>query len=158
MAIFDADFVPAPSFLRRTIPFLLADSRLGAVQARWGHLNAADSSLTGAQAIALDKHFAVEQLVRHRADCFPKFNGSAGVWRRACIADAGGPGGIEYGVGVGGHGRHVVVVAQVGGVAQIDVARPAQRGQPQAHRRYGKACVTQSLLIHDVPLGCEAVY
>ena len=90
VAIFDADFVPAPSFLRRTIPFLLADPRLGAVQARWGHLNAADSSLTSAQAIALDKHFAVEQLVRHRADCFPKFNGSAGVWRRACIADAGG--------------------------------------------------------------------
>ncbi len=90
IAIFDADFVPAPSFLRQTIPHLLAEPRLGAVQARWGHLNAADSSLTGAQAIALDKHFAVEQLVRHRADCFPKFNGSAGVWRRACIEDVGG--------------------------------------------------------------------
>lgn len=90
VAIFDADFVPDPSFLRRTIPFLLDDPRLGAVQARWGHLNAADSPLTGAQAIALDKHFAVEQLVRHRAGCFPKFNGSAGVWRRTCIEDAGG--------------------------------------------------------------------
>ncbi len=90
IAIFDADFVPAPSFLRQTVPHLLADPCLGAVQARWGHLNAADSTLTGAQAIALDKHFAVEQLVRHRAGCFPKFNGSAGVWRQACIADAGG--------------------------------------------------------------------
>ena len=90
IAIFDADFVPEPSFLRLTIPYLAADSGLGAVQARWGHLNAADSPLTGAQAIALDKHFAVEQVVRHRADCFPKFNGSAGVWRRACIDDAGG--------------------------------------------------------------------
>ncbi len=74
------------------------------------------------------------------------------------VADAGGPGGVEHAVGVGGHGCDVGVVAQVGGVAQIDVARPAQRGQPQAHRRYGKACVTQSLLIHDVPLGWEAVY
>ncbi len=90
VAIFDADFVPDPSFLRLTIPYLAADSGLGAVQARWGHLNAADSPLTGAQAIALDKHFAVEQVVRHRAGCFPKFNGSAGVWRRACIDDAGG--------------------------------------------------------------------
>jgi len=90
VAIFDADFVPAPDFLRRTIPFFNQDERLGVVQARWGHLNAADSALTGAQAMALDKHFAIEQLVRHRANCFPKFNGSAGVWRRACIADAGG--------------------------------------------------------------------
>ena len=90
IAIFDADFVPDPSFLQLTIPYLAADSGLGAVQARWGHLNAADSPLTGAQAIALDKHFAIEQVVRHRAGCFPKFNGSAGVWRRACIDDAGG--------------------------------------------------------------------
>ena len=90
VAIFDADFVPQPSFLRQTVPYLLADPELGAVQARWGHLNAADSALTGAQAIALDKHFAVEQLVRHRAGCFPKFNGSAGIWRRACIEAIGG--------------------------------------------------------------------
>ena len=90
IAIFDADFVPEPSFLRLTIPYLATDPGLGAVQARWGHLNATDSPLTGAQAIALDKHFAVEQVVRHRAACFPKFNGSAGVWRRTCIEDAGG--------------------------------------------------------------------
>ncbi len=90
IAIFDADFVPDPSFLRQTVPYLAADPGLGAVQARWGHLNATDSPLTGAQAIALDKHFAVEQVVRHRAGCFPKFNGSAGIWRRACIEDAGG--------------------------------------------------------------------
>ncbi len=90
IAIFDADFVPGPRFLLETIPYLLADPALGAVQARWGHLNDGASDLTGAQAIALDKHFAVEQLVRHRADYFPKFNGSAGVWRRACIEQAGG--------------------------------------------------------------------
>lgn len=90
IAIFDADFVPAPDFLLRTIPYLLADRAIGAVQARWGHLNDGESLLTGAQAVALDKHFIVEQLVRFRAELFPKFNGSAGVWRRACLLDAGG--------------------------------------------------------------------
>lgn len=90
IAIFDADFVPTPDFLWRTIPFLSADPAMGAVQARWGHLNRSESGLTGAQAIALDKHFAVEQLVRHGADYFPKFNGSAGIWRRACIQSIGG--------------------------------------------------------------------
>lgn len=90
IAIFDADFVPQPDFLQRTMPYLLADDDLGVVQARWGHLNRDSSSLTQAQAIALDKHFAVEQLVRQRADYFPKFNGAAGVWRRRCIEDVGG--------------------------------------------------------------------
>lgn len=90
VAIFDADFVPHPDFLRRTVPYLVADKGLGVVQARWGHLNRVDSALTQAQAIALDKHFAVEQLVRHRADFFPKFNGAAGVWRRQCIEEVGG--------------------------------------------------------------------
>ena len=90
IAIFDADFVPYPDFLRRTVPYLLADDELGAVQTRWGHLNSDDSSLTQAQAMALDKHFVIEQFVRHRADFFPKFNGAAGVWRRQCIEEVGG--------------------------------------------------------------------
>lgn len=90
VAIFDADFVPEADFLRRTIPYFMDDARLGSVQARWGHLNADDSLLTGAQSVALDKHFAIEQLVRHRANYFPKFNGAAGVWRKATIQDVGG--------------------------------------------------------------------
>lgn len=90
IAIFDADFVPEPDFLLQTIPYLHSDALIGAVQARWGHLNDGFSRLTGAQALALDKHFAIEQYVRHRADYFPKFNGSAGVWRRDCIIAAGG--------------------------------------------------------------------
>lgn len=90
IAVFDADFVPPPDFLLRTVPYLMDNPDLGAVQARWGHLNDGDSGLTGAQAVALDKHFAIEQFVRHRADLFPKFNGSAGVWRRDCIVDSGG--------------------------------------------------------------------
>lgn len=90
IAIFDADFTPESDYLLRTIPHFLSDDRLGMVQARWGHLNARSSQLTGAQTIALDKHFAMEQTVRHRANLYPKFNGSAGVWRRACLEDAGG--------------------------------------------------------------------
>lgn len=90
IAIFDADFCPAPDFLRRTIPHFLHHPQLGMLQARWTHLNSAESTLTRAQAIALDKHFMMEQTVRHRADFFPKFNGSGGIWRRTCMEDAGG--------------------------------------------------------------------
>ncbi len=90
VAIFDADFQPDPDFLQQTIPHFLNEPNLGMVQARWGHLNGDNSALTAAQAIALDKHFAMEQTVRHRANMFPKFNGSGGVWRRSCIEQAGG--------------------------------------------------------------------
>ncbi len=90
IAIFDADFQPKPDFLQQTIPHFIHEPELDMVQTRWGHLNNSDSPLTAAQAIALDKHFAMEQTVRHRADLFPKFNGSGGVWRRSCIEKAGG--------------------------------------------------------------------
>jgi len=90
VAIFDADFVPPPDFLRRTLPAFQADPRLGMVQARWDHLNAEQSVLTRAQALALDGYFTVDQVARSRAGLLMNFNGSAGVWRRACIDDAGG--------------------------------------------------------------------
>ena len=90
IAIFDADFQPEPDFLRQTIPYFLTRPQLGLVQTRWGHLNPDDSALTAAQAMALDKHFVMEQTVRFRANLFPKFNGSGGVWRRACLEEAGG--------------------------------------------------------------------
>ncbi len=90
IAIFDADFVPPQDFLLQTIPYLQDNSKLGVVQARWGHLNDQESPLTAVQAMALDKHFAIEQLIRHRANLFPKFNGSAGVWRKTAMIDAGG--------------------------------------------------------------------
>ncbi len=90
IAIFDADFLPGAEFLRIVVSHFLVDDELGMVQARWGHLNAAESVLTAVQAISLDKHFAVEQAVRSQATLFPKFNGAAGVWRRQCILDAGG--------------------------------------------------------------------
>lgn len=90
VAVFDADFAPAPDFLRRLIPDFLADPRLGMVQARWEHLNAGQNAVTRAQALAFDGYFAVDQVARSRAGWPMNFNGSAGVWRRACIDDAGG--------------------------------------------------------------------
>lgn len=90
IAIFDADFSPPPDFLIQVIPHFLSEPELGMIQARWGHLNAKQSPLTSAQSIALDKHFVMEQSVRHRANLFPKFNGAAGIWRKDCIEDAGG--------------------------------------------------------------------
>ena len=88
-AIFDADFIPAPDFLRKTIPYFQMD-RLGAVQARWGHLNSGKNLLTRLQALGLDAHFTVEQSGRSGSGCFMNFNGTCGVWRTACIRDAGG--------------------------------------------------------------------
>lgn len=89
LAIFDADFAPPRDFLQRAIPYFLAPGgqRIGFVQTRWGHLNEQYSPLTRAQALALDGHFVVEQAGRQYARYPFGFNGSAGVWRRACIAD-----------------------------------------------------------------------
>jgi cellulose synthase/poly-beta-1,6-N-acetylglucosamine synthase-like glycosyltransferase len=89
VAVFDADFVPAPDFLQRTVPFF-ADSPIGMVQVRWGHLNRDFSILTQAQSIFLDGHFIIEHTARNRSGCFFNFNGTAGIWRRATIEDAGG--------------------------------------------------------------------
>jgi len=89
IAIFDADFVPQPEFLKDVIPHF-ADPQIAMVQTRWGHLNAETGPFTRAQAIALDGHFAIEQTARSRSGLLLNFNGSAGIWRRAAIDDAGG--------------------------------------------------------------------
>jgi len=89
VAVFDADFVPAPSFLLDLVHHF-SDPRVGMVQARWGHLNREYSVLTRIQSIFLDGHFVIEHAARHRAGRFFNFNGTAGIWRRACIESAGG--------------------------------------------------------------------
>ena len=90
VAIFDADFVPFPDFLKKTIPHFLLDDKIGVVQAKWDHLNKDYSILTKMQAFALDMHFTIEQQGRNAAGYFINFNGTAGVWRKATIEDAGG--------------------------------------------------------------------
>ncbi|MEM7035371.1 MAG: glycosyltransferase [Bacteroidota bacterium] len=90
IAIFDADFVPRKDFLRNTIPHFYLDDQIGLVQTRWEHLNKDYSLLTKLQAFGLDAHFSVEQQGRFAGGYFLNFNGTAGVWRRTCIDDAGG--------------------------------------------------------------------
>ena len=90
IAIFDADFIPSKDFLKRTLPYLEERPELGMVQARWGHINQDYSLLTKIQSIMLDAHFVLEHGGRNRAGCFFNFNGTAGVWRRDAIDDAGG--------------------------------------------------------------------
>jgi len=89
VAIFDADAVPQADFLRKTIPHF-TDARLAVVQTRLGHLNQEFSLLTVAQALGIDGHFAVEQPARSWGNLLLNFNGTAGVWRKAAIEDAGG--------------------------------------------------------------------
>lgn len=89
LAIFDADFVPHPDFLIDTLPYF-TDKRTGMVQTRWGHLNAMQSLLTRAQATGLNNHFIIDQEGRNKGGYFINFNGTAGIWKKACIIDAGG--------------------------------------------------------------------
>ena len=88
IAIFDADFIPAPDFLMKTLKYF-SSPKIGMVQTRWGHLNENFSLLTMLQAMALNGHFVIEQTVRNRKGFFINFNGTGGVWRKDCILDAG---------------------------------------------------------------------
>src|SRR5690606_36870190 len=88
IAIFDADFLPKSNWLKQTIPYF-KNEHLGVVQTRWSHLNRDYSILTKIQAFALDAHFTLEQVGRNSKGHFINFNGTAGVWRKTCILDAG---------------------------------------------------------------------
>jgi len=88
IAIFDADFLPKKNWLKKTIPYFI-DCNLGVVQTRWGHINRNYSILTKIQAFALDAHFTLEQVGRNSKGHFINFNGTAGVWRKQCIIEAG---------------------------------------------------------------------
>ncbi len=90
VGIFDADFVPAPDFLRRVMPHFNADPKIALVQTRWAHLNVDYNLLTRAQALAMDQHFAIEQVARSRGQLPMSMNGTGGIWRRKTIDEAGG--------------------------------------------------------------------
>ena len=89
VAIFDADFIPPEWFLKRAIPHF-SKPNIGLIQCRWGHINENYSSITRAQALSLDFHFLIEQKAKSNSHLFMNFNGTAGIWKRACIEDAGG--------------------------------------------------------------------
>lgn len=99
VAVFDADFVPDPDFLSRVVPYFDLEApvvpgrhqgRVGMVQARWGYLNEEQNALTRLASVLLDGHFVLEHTARNRGGLFFNFNGTAGVWRKATIEDAGG--------------------------------------------------------------------
>jgi len=89
VAIFDADFIPPTWFLKRAIPHF-SKSNIGLIQCRWGHVNENYSAITQAQALSLDFHFLIEQKAKSNSHLFMNFNGTAGIWKRECIEDAGG--------------------------------------------------------------------
>lgn len=89
MAIFDADFFPSKDFLLKSMPFFVMDQTLALVQARWGHLNEQKSLITRLQSIGINGHFMVEQSARNWNGLFMNFNGTAGVFRKEAILDAG---------------------------------------------------------------------
>ncbi len=88
VAVFDADFLPESDWLYKTVPYF-KDPEIGVVQTRWGHINRDYSLLTKVQAFALDAHFTLEQVGRNSQGHFINFNGTAGIWRKECIIDAG---------------------------------------------------------------------
>jgi cellulose synthase/poly-beta-1,6-N-acetylglucosamine synthase-like glycosyltransferase len=90
IAVFDADFVPQSDFLQQVVPHFEGRPDVGMVQARWGHLNEHSSLLTRLEAVLLDGHFVLEHTARHRSGRFFNFNGTAGIWRKQCISEAGG--------------------------------------------------------------------
>ena len=90
VAIFDADFLPQPDFLRAVAPHFICDPKVGMVQARWGHLNRTQSMLTRTQALMLDGHHLVENRARAAAGWLFNFSGTGGIWRKEAIASAGG--------------------------------------------------------------------
>lgn len=89
IGIFDADFIPGANFLKETVPYF-DDPKIGMLQTRWGHINSDYSMLTRAQSIGIDGHFGIEQASRAWSGFFMNFNGTAGVWRKSTIVDAGG--------------------------------------------------------------------
>ncbi|SHF81612.1 Glycosyltransferase, catalytic subunit of cellulose synthase and poly-beta-1,6-N-acetylglucosamine synthase [Cnuella takakiae] len=89
IAIFDADFTPPPNFLKRLITHF-NNPKIGLVQARWGHINEYENALTRIQTFMLDTHFSIEQSGRYHAGYFINFCGTAGIWRKQCIEEAGG--------------------------------------------------------------------
>ena len=151
VAIFDADFVPPPEFLRHTIPVLMADRRLAFVQTRWGHANRGANWLTGAQGFLLDSHFAVEQEARYRLGLPLSFNGTAGVWSREAIEHGGGWTGdtltedLDLSIRCALKGWHGAILSDLEVPGELPETAPAWRAQ-QARWTKGHAQVARKLV------------
>ena len=164
VALFDADFLPTPDFLRQAIHHF-TDPGVGMVQARWGHINQDYSLLTKVQAILLDGHFVLEHGARNRAGCFFNFNGTAGMWRRTAIEDAGGWQGdtltedLDLSYRAQLKGWRFVFLPDLIAPAEVPVEMNAFKSQ---QHRWAKGSIQTcrkllpSLLAADLPLGVKA--
>ena len=164
IAIFDADFIPTPDFLLKLMP-RLADPKVGMVQARWGHINQDYSLLTKIQSILLDGHFVLEHGSRYRSGRFFNFNGTAGIWRRLAIDDAGGwqhdtlTEDLDLSYRAQLRGWRFVFVADVIAPAEVPVEMNAFKSQ---QHRWAKGSIQTCrkllprILRADIPLGVKA--
>jgi cellulose synthase/poly-beta-1,6-N-acetylglucosamine synthase-like glycosyltransferase len=164
IAIFDADFIPTPDFLTRTMPHF-GDSKIAMVQARWGHINQDYSLLTKIQAILLDGHFVLEHGGRYRSGRFFNFNGTAGVWRRTAIDDAGGwqhdtlTEDLDLSYRAQLRGWHFVFLSDLIAPAEVPVEMNAFKSQ---QHRWAKGSIQTCrkllprLLRANIPLGVKA--
>ena len=164
IAIFDADFLPPRHFLARLMPHF-ADEHVGMVQARWGHINQDYSLLTKIQSILLDGHFVLEHGGRNRSGRFFNFNGTAGIWRRAAIDDAGGwqhdtlTEDLDLSYRAQLRGWRFVFVSSVIAPAEVPVEMNGFKSQ---QHRWAKGSIQTcrkllpQILRADVPLGVKA--
>jgi cellulose synthase/poly-beta-1,6-N-acetylglucosamine synthase-like glycosyltransferase len=164
IAIFDADFLPTATFLTDLMPHF-ADPKVGMVQARWGHINQDYSLLTKIQSILLDGHFVLEHGGRHRSGRFFNFNGTAGVWRRRAIDDAGGwqhdtlTEDLDLSYRAQLRGWRFVFVSNVIAPAEVPVEMNGFKSQ---QHRWAKGSIQTcrkllpAILRADIPLGVKA--
>lgn len=145
IAIFDADFLPDPQFLLKTISHF-QNPKVGVVQTRWTHLNEEESLLTQLQAFGLDAHFFIEQGGRNAAHHFINFNGTAGIWRKITIEDAGGweadtlTEDLDLSYRAQLRGWQFVYREDIGSPAELPVAIPAIKSQQYRWMKGGAEC------------------
>src|SRR5437867_6044909 len=164
IAIFDADFIPDPEFINKTIHHF-TNPRIGMIQTRWGHINKDYSHLTQVEAMILDGHFVLEHGARYRSGRFFNFNGTAGVWRRAAIADAGGwqhdtlTEDLDLSYRAQLRGWRFVFVSNLIAPAEVPVEMNAFKSQ---QHRWAKGSIQTcrkllpQILRADIPLGVKA--
>lgn len=151
IVIFDADFVPPRDYLIRVLPRLMADSQTAGVQTRWDHLNPTRSALTAVQALNLDAHFAVEQTGRQRLGVWNSFNGTAGVWRKEAIEEAGGwqhdtlAEDLDLSIRVQQKGWTIEYADDIGAPAELPESMPAYLSQQRRWTQGGAACAAKHL-------------
>lgn len=164
IAIFDADFLPEKDFLKRmVVPF--QDEKVGMVQSRWEHINERYSMLTKLQAFGLDAHFSVEQGGRNAGQHFINFNGTAGVWRKSTIADAGGwqsdtlTEDLDLSYRAQLKGWKFVFLEEVGAPAELPAVMNALKTQQFRWNKGAAECVRKNLgkvlRAEDIPFGTK---